>query len=183
MIALRCRKLTKKLLKILINSLDLLWNLTRLQVSIDGAATHKLAWLCNWLQTKLSALLIQACTLQHLRNNLSRKCDSLGSSAASLFKAAERVIALERLLNLRHGARAADDCLPPMFFEADYSAGHPPSKPCERIEPMVKEFYAVMGWSDDGRPGHRKLTELNLDSVVDPDDKIAGQPKTSPPDN
>ena len=85
-------------------------------------------------------------------------------SAGSLFKAAERIIALERLFNIRHGAKAADDRLPMMFFEADYSAGRGPSKPYEWMEPMVKEFYSVMGWNDEGYPGEKKLTELNLDT-------------------
>ena len=87
-------------------------------------------------------------------------------SAGSLFKAAERIIALERLFNLRHGAKAADDRLPMMFFEADYSAGRGPSKPYEWMEPMVKEFYSVMGWNDEGCPGEKKLTELNLDTTI-----------------
>jgi len=92
-------------------------------------------------------------------------------SADSLFRAAERVVALERLFNLRHGAEAADDCLPPMFFEPDYSADHAFCKPRDWMEPMIREFYAVMGWNKDGRPDPQKLSELNLDWVADPDDK------------
>jgi len=39
------------------------------------------------------------------------------------------------------------------------------------MEPMIREFYAVMGWNKDGRPDPQKLSELNLDWVADPDDK------------
>lgn len=97
-------------------------------------------------------------------------------SADSLFEASERIIALERLFNFRHGASAADDRLPQMFFESDYSAGHAPSKPIEWMEPMVQEFYAVMGWNDDGRPGDQKLAELNLGSVACHCDERSGAP-------
>jgi aldehyde:ferredoxin oxidoreductase len=50
-----------------------------------------------------------------------------------------------------------------MFFESDYSAGQGPSKPIEWMEPMIQEFYTVMGWNGDGCPGEKKLAELNID--------------------
>ena len=97
-------------------------------------------------------------------------------SVDSLFESAERIIAVERLFNLRHGAKAADDRLPTMFFESDYSAGKGPSKPIEWMEPMIQEFYTLMGWNGDGCPGEKKLTELNLDSSANSTGEAPGRP-------
>ena len=82
--------------------------------------------------------------------------------ASELFISGERIVNLERLLNLRYGASAADDRLPDMFFDKDYNAGETPSKPHAWMEPMIKEFYKIMGWDDNGNPTAEKLAELGL---------------------
>jgi aldehyde:ferredoxin oxidoreductase len=82
--------------------------------------------------------------------------------ASALFISGERIVTLERLFNLKHGASAADDRLPDMFFEKDYNAGEEPSKPHTWMEPMIKEFYDVMGWDDHGNPTPEKLAELGI---------------------
>lgn len=94
---------------------------------------------------------------------------SIGVS--ELFSAGERIISLERLFNLRHGVTPADDRLPQMFFDKEYNAGKPPSKPYEWVAPMVTEFYHVMGWDEHGCPSHDKLAELGVslsDKASDP---------------
>jgi aldehyde:ferredoxin oxidoreductase len=79
-----------------------------------------------------------------------------------LFSAGERIVNLERLFNLGHGACAGDDRLPDMFFDKEYNAGEQPSKPFEWMEPMIREFYQIMGWDEEGRPGPQKLAELGI---------------------
>jgi aldehyde:ferredoxin oxidoreductase len=83
-------------------------------------------------------------------------------SVGDLFAAGERILNLERLINLRFGATEADDRLPDMFFEKEYNAGKQPSKPQEWMEPMKREFYAAMGWDENGRPAEEKLNQLGL---------------------
>ena len=83
-------------------------------------------------------------------------------AVADLFAAGERIINLERLINMRYGASEADDRLPEMFFEKEYNAGKKPSKPQEWMEPMKQEFYSIMGWDKKGRPTPEKLAELGL---------------------
>ena len=85
--------------------------------------------------------------------------------ASKLFFSGERIVNLERLFNLKHGASAADDRLPDMFFEKDYNAGEEPSKPHTWMEPMIKEFYDVMGWDDTGHPTAEKLAELAINGL------------------
>jgi aldehyde:ferredoxin oxidoreductase len=62
--------------------------------------------------------------------------------AAALFKIGERIVTLERLFNLKHGASRDDDTLPPMFL-------NPESQPVP-LEPMLQEFYTAMGWDEQG---------------------------------
>lgn len=83
-------------------------------------------------------------------------------SVGDLFYAGERILNLERLLNQRFGASRADDRLPDMFFKKEYNAGRQPSKPQEWMEPMIREFYAVMGWDENGQPTEKKLDQLGL---------------------
>ena len=82
--------------------------------------------------------------------------------ATSLFISGERIVNMERLFNLRHGGSAADDRLPDMFFDKEYNAGKQPSKPHAWMEPMIHEFYAVMGWDDQGHPTPEKMMELKI---------------------
>jgi aldehyde:ferredoxin oxidoreductase len=84
------------------------------------------------------------------------------ADAPKLFLAGERIVNLERLFNLKHGASHADDRLPDMFFEKDYNAGQKPSKPHAWMEPMKQKFYSVMGWDAEGQPTAEKLTELGI---------------------
>jgi aldehyde:ferredoxin oxidoreductase len=83
-------------------------------------------------------------------------------SARDLFTAGERILNLERLINMRYGATAADDRLPDMFFDKEYNAGKQPSKPRDWMEPMKQEFYAAMGWDENGRPAEKTLDQLGL---------------------
>ncbi len=105
-------------------------------------------------------------------------------SASRLFEIGERILNLERLFNLEHGAGRADDCLPEMFFEKDYSTGKPPSKPHGWMEPMIQEFYSLMGWDEQGRPTTEKMAQLNIlpaasrecDSAAGPRGVMKGSP-------
>jgi len=85
--------------------------------------------------------------------------------ASALFISGERIVNMERLFNLRYGASSADDRLPDMFFEKDYNAGEEPSKPHTWMEPMIKEFYDVMGWDQQGQPTSEKLADLGVISL------------------
>ncbi len=74
-----------------------------------------------------------------------------------LFLAGERVAAMERLFNLRHGPETAVDGLPPMFFKRGDSVLTPGG-----MERMLKDFYEAMGWDETGRPADEKMKELGM---------------------
>jgi aldehyde:ferredoxin oxidoreductase len=82
-------------------------------------------------------------------------------TGADLLKIGERIVNAERLFNFRFGATGADDTLPGKFLTEPVPEG-----PCKgqviNLEPMLQEFYALMGWQEDGTIGPAKLKELGL---------------------
>ena len=83
-------------------------------------------------------------------------------TAADSLTIGERVLNVERLFNLRHGATPADDDLPDRFTEEPLPDG-PARGMTVAIQPMVRDFYAAMGWDADGCPTPEKLRELGLE--------------------
>jgi len=81
-----------------------------------------------------------------------------------MFLVGERIINIERLINLRYGATAEDDCLPQMFFRKEYAAGQNMKKPAEEIARMRKLFYEEMGWDSRGRPMDVDCIKRDIDS-------------------
>jgi len=82
-------------------------------------------------------------------------------TATDLLTIGERILNVERLFNLRHGATPADDDLPDRFTEEPLPDG-PTRGMTVPIQQMVRDFYAAMGWDADGRPTSAKLQELRL---------------------
>ena len=83
-------------------------------------------------------------------------------TAADLLIIGERILNVERLFNLRHGATPADDDLPDRFTEEPLPDG-PTQGMTVPIQPMVRDFYAVMSWDAEGQPTPEKLRELGLE--------------------
>jgi aldehyde:ferredoxin oxidoreductase len=78
-----------------------------------------------------------------------------------LYWIGERVVNLERLFNLRHGATADDDRIPDRFLQEAIAEGPGEGRTVD-FAPMVKDFYSVMGWSKAGIPSESKLKSLGL---------------------
>lgn len=80
---------------------------------------------------------------------------------SEFMEAGERIFNAKRLFNVVCGVSRADDALPERIRtqpkpEGD-SAGHLP-----QLDQMLKEYYAVRGWDDTGRPSHELLERLGL---------------------
>jgi aldehyde:ferredoxin oxidoreductase len=82
--------------------------------------------------------------------------------AKMLFMIGERIATLERLFNHKHGKGQADDRLPDMFFQKEYTPGEEPSQPVMWMEPMKQAFYKIMGWDEQGWPKEERLKDLGL---------------------
>ena len=85
--------------------------------------------------------------------------------AKDLFHLGEKVANLERLFNIKFGASNKDDALPEWFFQYQASEIREPGN-TNWLEPMLKDFYANMGWDMQGRPTKSKLRELGLSSYI-----------------
>jgi aldehyde:ferredoxin oxidoreductase len=86
----------------------------------------------------------------------------LETTPAELFELGERILNIERLFNLRCGLDPADDALPAVFLEDPLTEG-PSAGHTIELEPMLREFYALMGWDQAGRPTPARLRELGLE--------------------
>ncbi|MBI4553817.1 MAG: aldehyde ferredoxin oxidoreductase family protein [Candidatus Latescibacteria bacterium] len=76
-------------------------------------------------------------------------------------KIGERIWNLERLWNLRAGLTAKDDDLPKRLLQEAHAEG-PSAGVLVHLDRMLPEYYAVRGWTADGRPTEQKLLELGL---------------------
>jgi aldehyde:ferredoxin oxidoreductase len=78
-----------------------------------------------------------------------------------LLKIGERSFNLKRMINVKLGASRKDDTLPRRILSSRLTdggtEGHIPDQ-----ETMLKEYYQLRGWSEDGIPTPEKLKELSL---------------------
>jgi aldehyde:ferredoxin oxidoreductase len=82
-----------------------------------------------------------------------------------LLKTAERGMAIQRLINVRDGIRKADDSLPPKMRQAAVVGGRAGKAPLN-FDKMLKDYYLLRGWDDDGIPTKEALEKLDLGDYV-----------------
>ncbi|MFQ6059723.1 MAG: aldehyde ferredoxin oxidoreductase family protein [Thermoplasmata archaeon] len=81
----------------------------------------------------------------------------------------DRIINLERAINVRFGVRRKDDMLPRRFIEEPLSSG--PAKgqrfPEGKLRKMIDQYYRIRGWDlETGLPYGRKLVSAGLKDVA-----------------
>jgi aldehyde:ferredoxin oxidoreductase len=86
-------------------------------------------------------------------------------SNMELLETAKRGMALQRLINVRDGIRKADDTLPPKMRQAAVVGGRAGKAPLN-FEKMLKDYYVLRGWNDDGVPTRESLESLGLGDFV-----------------
>ncbi|MCZ7545223.1 MAG: aldehyde ferredoxin oxidoreductase C-terminal domain-containing protein [Anaerolineae bacterium] len=82
-----------------------------------------------------------------------------------LARLGERVSTLARLCNLREGFTRADDTLPKRALREALGDG-PAKGQTVDLEPMLDEYYALMGWDHAGAPTPACLESLGLDTLL-----------------
>jgi aldehyde:ferredoxin oxidoreductase len=88
---------------------------------------------------------------------LTRAVASIPFEADDLFAAAERIAALEKMFNLRHGG--GSDQLPDRFIDPEHAL-NPAS-----FALMLQEYYDAMGWDEQGKPLVTTLHRLGIDKI------------------
>jgi len=91
---------------------------------------------------------------------LTSAITGLGLHADDLFRIGARVAAMERLFNLKHAPDMDADRLPDMFFRDGDNVLTPAV-----LQQMIGDFYAAMGWDEEGYPLTETLTELGIQTV------------------
>ncbi len=74
----------------------------------------------------------------------------------------ERIWNLERLYNLASGMTAADDTLPARCFEPVDVRGEMKQLDEKAFREMVKEYYKLRGWDEEGVPTQERLKKLGV---------------------
>ena len=107
---------------------------------------------------------------QFLPYNLTQVNDLLISavgwdtSVNELLEIAERTLTTLRLINMREGFSADDDCLPRRFYQPK-TDGILSDKPLDpvKMEKARRHYYSLMGWDEEtGVPRREKLAELGI---------------------
>ncbi|HEX16576.1 MAG TPA: hypothetical protein ENF44_05590 [Deltaproteobacteria bacterium] len=84
-----------------------------------------------------------------------------------LDRVGERIVALERSINVREGFRRRDDRLPERFLkEPLQEAGPSTGAVIEGFDRMLDDYYHFMGYDSNGVPTEEKLRELGLEEVA-----------------
>jgi len=82
-------------------------------------------------------------------------------SDEEVLKAGERIWNLEKLFNLEAGFTKADDTLPERLLKEPIPSGPAKGKVVE-LDTMLKEYYELRGWDEEGVPTEEKKAELSL---------------------
>ncbi len=83
------------------------------------------------------------------------------ADAEKLLEAGERINNLVRLFNLREGMTADQDSLPARFSSEPLPDG-PRQGATVEVGEMVRTYYKIRGWSEDGKPTREVLDRLDI---------------------
>lgn len=85
-----------------------------------------------------------------------------------LLRAGDRILNIERALNVRWGIRRKDDTLPKRFLKEPLPSGPAKGEVFDEaaLQKMLDEYYALRGWDADGLQRPEKLAALGLDDVA-----------------
>jgi aldehyde:ferredoxin oxidoreductase len=77
-----------------------------------------------------------------------------------MLEAGDRIVNLERAINVRFGVRRKDDTLPRRFIEEPLTSGAAKGQtfPEDRLNKMIGHYYRIRGW--DAKTGLQKKTKL-----------------------
>lgn len=81
----------------------------------------------------------------------------------------ERIVALERAFNVRHGVNRKHDTLPERFLSEPLHTGTAPGEGqmIRTLDAFLDEYYRLRGWSPDGIPTRERLVQLGLGRVAE----------------
>jgi aldehyde:ferredoxin oxidoreductase len=90
------------------------------------------------------------------------------TSSYEIMRYGERRNHLMRVYNLREGLTSADDTLPDRFFDEPIPQGEWAGTRIDRsaFRDVIRTYYRMMGWDDEGRPRYETLLDNHLEWAV-----------------
>ena len=85
-----------------------------------------------------------------------------GYTFEEIMQIGEKIWNLQQLFNIQAGLSGKDDIMPKRFLEEPPPEGAAKGKTLD-FQPMLKEYYQIRGWDDNGVPTPEKLKELGLE--------------------
>ncbi|MBS7638441.1 aldehyde ferredoxin oxidoreductase family protein [Candidatus Bathyarchaeota archaeon] len=137
------------------------------EVPVDSLGGEKVRLYKRWTEMRVVANSLSICQFPPWRFSeyvdLVQAVTGWDISMLELAEAAERILTLARLFNIREGLTSADDWLPERFFQPQTSG--PLSK--RAMEPgelrrAIELYYGMMGWDRDGIPLPETLQRLGI---------------------
>jgi aldehyde:ferredoxin oxidoreductase len=119
----------------------------------DRAALMDSLILCKFLRGVFDDLFTESA-------GLLRGVTGWDVSADELRATARRVVTAKKLFNVREGWTPAEDTLPKRFLSEGLAAGA--LLPRERLDAMIRAYYAARGWDEDGGVPAALVDELRL---------------------
>jgi aldehyde:ferredoxin oxidoreductase len=123
----------------------------------DRAALIDSLILCKFLRGVFADLFAEAA-------DLLRHVTGWDVTADELRQTARRVVTAKKLYNQREGWTAAEDTLPKRFLSEGLPTGG--TLPRERLEAMVRAYYAARGWDGEGRVPRQAVEELGITDLT-----------------
>ncbi len=102
--------------------------------------------------------------------NLLHYATGMEFTKEELITIGERIYTLERMFNLKEGFTRKDDTLPERFFKEPTNRGLPIVKgkkiDRKKFNQMIKEYYELHAWNEEGIPTEETLKKLGLDEEI-----------------
>ncbi len=96
----------------------------------------------------------------------SNQVNGFDMELKEFMRVGERVFNLKRMFNVRRGVSRKDDLLPPRLLTHKRRGTGISAENLPPMGPMLSEYYACRGWTEEGIPTREKLAELELDEVL-----------------
>jgi aldehyde:ferredoxin oxidoreductase len=87
------------------------------------------------------------------------------ASAKEFELVGERISTLARLFNAREGFNRQQDSLPARNLSQPMPAG-PAKGQVVELDPMLDEYYALVGWDTNGIPTNQQISKLGLEALI-----------------
>lgn len=127
------------------------------QAVVDSHILNSVKWslcICDFWGTVNTSIMAELLSLGLGREVTAEELDTAGA----------RIWSLIRLFNAREGFSSKDDSLPDRITKQGLKGGPLDGRvfSTEDLERMKRDYYAALGWDEQGRPTEAKLAELGL---------------------